>query len=129
MLLCETPKNVSVWPLMCHVGAVMELLVCLFAFHEVGDVRVRFSFAGLSGETSDLGPAQTVSAADNKSSSFFMFTFLLFIVAPADSLNLIIPLIGSFYLVHAIFRRPLTMLMVLSGQCRGHAERRAADAL
>uniref|UniRef100_A0A673C3X9 Transmembrane protein 43 n=1 Tax=Sphaeramia orbicularis TaxID=375764 RepID=A0A673C3X9_9TELE len=28
---------------------------------EVGDVRVRFSFAGLSGETSYLGPAQTVS--------------------------------------------------------------------
>uniref|UniRef100_A0A3Q3XI41 Uncharacterized protein n=1 Tax=Mola mola TaxID=94237 RepID=A0A3Q3XI41_MOLML len=28
---------------------------------EVGDVRVRFSFAGLSGETSGLGAAQTVS--------------------------------------------------------------------
>uniref|UniRef100_A0A7N8WQW5 Transmembrane protein 43 n=1 Tax=Mastacembelus armatus TaxID=205130 RepID=A0A7N8WQW5_9TELE len=28
---------------------------------EVGDVRVRFSYAGLSGETSHLGPAQTVS--------------------------------------------------------------------
>ncbi|XP_053291388.1 transmembrane protein 43 [Pleuronectes platessa] len=28
---------------------------------EVGDVRVRFSYAGLSGETSPLGPAQTVS--------------------------------------------------------------------
>lgn len=28
---------------------------------EVGDVRVSFSFAGLSGETSYLGPAQTVS--------------------------------------------------------------------
>ncbi|XP_054472472.1 transmembrane protein 43 [Anoplopoma fimbria] len=28
---------------------------------EVGDVRVRFSFAGLSAETSPLGPAQTVS--------------------------------------------------------------------
>ncbi|XP_040889535.1 transmembrane protein 43 [Toxotes jaculatrix] len=28
---------------------------------EVGDVRVRFSYAGLSGETSRLGPAQTVS--------------------------------------------------------------------
>lgn len=28
---------------------------------EVGDVRVRFSFAGLSGETSQLGSAQTVS--------------------------------------------------------------------
>ncbi|XP_061730237.1 transmembrane protein 43 [Nerophis ophidion] len=28
---------------------------------EVGDVRVRFSFAGLSSETSSLGPAQTVS--------------------------------------------------------------------
>ncbi|XP_034725166.1 transmembrane protein 43 [Etheostoma cragini] len=28
---------------------------------EVGDVRVRFSYAGLSGKTSPLGPAQTVS--------------------------------------------------------------------
>lgn len=34
---------------------------------EVGDVRVRFSFAGLSAETSPFGPAQTVSAADEQS--------------------------------------------------------------
>lgn len=31
------------------------------SFLKVGDVRVRFSFAGLSSETSALGPAQTVS--------------------------------------------------------------------
>lgn len=29
-------------------------------------MRVRFSFAGLSGETSPFGPAQTVSAADDQ---------------------------------------------------------------
>lgn len=32
-------------------------------------MRVRFSFAGLSGETSGLGPAQTVSAADDHSNT------------------------------------------------------------
>ena len=38
----------------------------LFCFiRKVGDVRVRFSYAGLSGETSQLGPAQTVSATDD----------------------------------------------------------------
>lgn len=34
---------------------------------EVGDVRVRFSFAGLSAETSPFGPAQTVSVVAKQS--------------------------------------------------------------
>lgn len=54
------------WVTYSTVGQLLSWhFICLFVFYKVGDVRVRFSFTGLSGETSHLGQAQTVSAADN----------------------------------------------------------------
>lgn len=50
--------------LLCNIFCTLahtELCNLWGFIYKVGDVRVRFSFAGLSGEMSRLGPAQTVS--------------------------------------------------------------------
>lgn len=70
----QTPRKPEVsmlmwthlWPFKCLVPHVVLLRISDFLsvfvfFLKVGDVRVRFSFAGLSVETSGLGAAQTVS--------------------------------------------------------------------
>lgn len=47
------------------------------SFQKVGDVRVRFSFAGLSSEASALGPAQTVSLQHGAFSHYLGYTEIL----------------------------------------------------
>lgn len=61
----QTPRrpevSLTVFP-RCIVSRCPGFFQFASSFAQVGDVRVRFSFAGLSSEASALGPAQTVSS-------------------------------------------------------------------